>query len=309
MLCLHAEVDLDISSEPLTKEDIISAIKTLKNRKAPGRDNLSAELFKADPGVAAEILMPLFAAIWRERMIPNDWSEGIIVKIPKKGALKDCNNWRGITLLSIQSKILAKIIIQRISVAVDQQLRKEQAGFRKGRGCIEQIFALRNIIEQCTEWQRQLYINFVDFEKDFDSIHRESLCRILRMYGIPQQLVLIIKSFYSSFTCRVGTSDISFKVKTGVRQGCVMSALLFNLAIDWVMRRTTEDQTRGIRWTLFSELENLDFADDLALFSHTHQHMQEDTSRLCEFAQQIGLNISEKKTEVMTLNIPNASQV
>jgi hypothetical protein len=62
-----------------------------------------------------------------------------------------------------------------ISKAVDDNLSKEQAGFRKGRGCTDQIFVLRNIIEQCSEWQRKLYINFVDFQKAFDSLHRESL--------------------------------------------------------------------------------------------------------------------------------------
>ena len=176
--------------------------------------------------------------------------------------------------MSIPSKILAKIIITRIIDAVDQNLRREQAGFRKGKGCTDQIFALRNIIEQCTEWQRKLYINFVDFEKAFDSIYRDSLWKILRKYGIPEQLVLVIKSFYTNFTCRVGNSNHKFQVKTGVRQGCVMSAVLFNIAIDWVMRQATEDQKRGIRPS-FSTLEDLDFADDLALLSHTHQHMQE----------------------------------
>ena len=78
-----------------------------------------------------------------------------------------------------------------------------------------------------------------------------------------------------------------------------MSALLFNLTIDWVMRQTTSDRPRGIRWTLFSNLEDLVFADDLTLVSHTHQHMQEKTSRLSMFAQQVGLTISYKKTEVM----------
>ena len=63
-----------------------------------------------------------------------------------------------------------------------------------------------------------------------------------------------------------------------------MSALFFNIVIDWVMRRTTENQARGIRWTLLSTLEDLDFADDLALVSHTHQHMQEKTSRLSTFS-------------------------
>lgn len=142
--------------------------------------------------------------------------------------------------------------------AIDKQLREEQAGFQKGRGCVDHIFTLRNIIEQCTEWQRQLYINFVDFEKAFDSIHRDSLWRIL------EQVVLLIRSFYTNFTCQIGNS---FAVKTGVRQGCVMSALLLNLVMDWVMRRATEDKPRDIRWT---QLEDLNFTDDVALFSHTH---------------------------------------
>ena len=166
---------MDVSSIPPTKEEVIAAIKSLKNGKAPGFDNLNAELFKADPELAAKILLPLFTIIWERKTVPDDWAEGVIVKLPKKGSLKNCNNWRGITLLSIPSKILAKIIITRITDAVDQSLRREQAGFRKGKGCTDQIFALRNIIEQCTEWQRKLYINFVDFEKAFDSIHRDSL--------------------------------------------------------------------------------------------------------------------------------------
>ena len=302
----EAETDLDISIEPPSKQEIIAAIKTLKNKKAPGEDNLNAELFKMDPELAAEILLPLFVSIWEQKIIPEDWTQGIIVKIPKKGNLQECSNWRGITLLSIPGKILAKIIILRMNNAVDKVLRNEQAGFRKERGCIEQIFALRNIIEQCTEWQRQLFVNFIDFEKAFDSLHRESLWRILRFYGIPQEIVLIIKSFYMNFRCRVGSdSSLTFEVKTGVRQGCVMSALLFNLAIDWVMRRTTSDAARGIRWTLFSTLEDLDFADDLALLSHTKAHIQEKTSKLNENAQLIGLRINKKKSEVMTLNVPN----
>ena len=154
------------------------------------------------------------------------------MKIPKKGALRNCNNWRGITLLSVPSKILAKLIIRRISEAVDQQLRKEQTGFRKGWGCTDQIFTLRNIIEQCTEWQRQLYINYVDFEKAFDNIHRESLWRILRVYGIPQQIVLVIKSYYNNFKCRVENSDFSFSVGTGVRQGCSICRRGFSTAAE-----------------------------------------------------------------------------
>ena len=161
----YPDTDLDVSTAPPEKEEIIAAIRSLKNGKSPGQDSLNAELFKAELEFAAQVLQPLFATIWEEKQLLNGWTEGVIVKIPKKGALSNCNNWREITLLSAPSKILAKLIIKRISEAVDQQLRQEQAGFRKGRGCIDQIFTLRNIIEQCTEWQRQWYINYVDFEK------------------------------------------------------------------------------------------------------------------------------------------------
>ena len=83
--------------------------------------------------------------------MPADWTKGVIIRIPNKGALGDSNNWRSITLLSLQRKILAKIIMKRISGSVDAGIRKKQAGFRKERGCTDQIFTLRNIIEQCTE--------------------------------------------------------------------------------------------------------------------------------------------------------------
>ncbi|XP_012939977.1 uncharacterized protein LOC106012232 [Aplysia californica] len=79
-----------------------------------------------------------------------------------------------------------------------------------------------------------------------------------------------------------------------------MSAILFNLDIDWVMRKTTDDTLRGIRWTLFSTLEDL--ADNLELLSHTNQHMHEKTNQLHKYGRQIRLKISQKKTEVMTLN-------
>ena len=156
-------------------EEIIAAIRSLKNGKSPGQDNLSAEVFKAHPQLAADLLQPLFTDIWEGKKLPKDWTEGVIAKIPRKGALKNCNNWRGITLLSVPSKILAKIIIQRIADTVDQQLRREQAGSQKRKEMYRADLHLAYITEQCIEWQRQLCINFVDFEKAFDSVHRESL--------------------------------------------------------------------------------------------------------------------------------------
>ena len=168
---------------------------SLKNNKASGNNQLPAEVFKSDPALSADILHPLFCMIWDNDIIPTTWCEGNIIILPKKGDLTNCNNWTGITLLSILSKIFSKIIIARIKTSVDNKLRSEQTGFRKRKGCCDQVFVLRNIIKQCTEWQRQLIINLIDFEKVFDSIHRESLWKILRQYGIPTKIVNLIKAF------------------------------------------------------------------------------------------------------------------
>ena len=86
-------------------------------------------MLKADVETSAEVLTDFFHSIWASETIPEDWARGLIVKLPKKGNLNTCDNWRG--------------------AANDSRLREEQAGFRKRRGCIDQIFALRNIIEQC----------------------------------------------------------------------------------------------------------------------------------------------------------------
>ena len=98
-----------------------------------------------------------------------------MVKLPKKGDLGNCDNWRGVTLPPITSKVLSKIIHTRLAEAVDEYTRQEQAGFRPGRSCSDHIFTLRQILAQSKELNAPLYANFIDFEKAFDSIHRDSL--------------------------------------------------------------------------------------------------------------------------------------
>lgn len=208
-------------------------------------------------------------------------------------------------MLPIASKILGRIVIDRIKIGIDKKLRPEQAGFRQGKSTTEQIFILRNIIEQSIEWQSSLYINFIDFEKAFDSIHRDSLWEIMRQYGIPGKIINIVKLMYSDSVCAVlddGEVTEWFQVKTGVKQGCVMSGFLFLLVIDWMMRETTKDNNTGIRWQMTSKLEDLDFADDIALLSSSHSQMQKKTNSITGLASRVGLKVNKKKTKIMRMN-------
>ena len=160
-------------------------------------------MLKADPVTLANILLNLLVTIWEDETLPSDWRKRLIVKLAKKGDLQICDNWRGITLLSVPSKVFCKILLGRIDEVIDNKLREEQAGFRRGRGCIDQIFAIRNIIEQCIEWKMPLYINYIDFKKAFDSVHRETLWKIVRSYGIPMKICNLMQAFYENFECSV----------------------------------------------------------------------------------------------------------
>ena len=145
--------------------------------------------------MSEEVLLDLCNRIWREEKIPEEWMKGLLIKLPKKGDLSYCKNWHGIMLLNIASKVFYRVILERMKFALDEKLREEQAGFRDGRSCTDQISMLR-IKEQSIEWQSSLYINFIDFEKAFDSISREVLWRLLRYYGMPTKVVNIIRALY-----------------------------------------------------------------------------------------------------------------
>ena len=274
----EAEVMLDVNTEKPSKEEIAKAIQKQKNRKAPGPDGIPAEILKADLNTSTQMLYEIFEKVWEEETIPEDWKEGYLVKVPKKGDLANCNNYRGITMLSVPGKILSQIILQRLIDALEEILRDQQMGFRKNRSCTDHIATLRIIAEQSLEWNSSLYITFIDFEKAFDSVDHNTLWKILRHYGIPEKFIAIIQqSYYNSQIRVIHNRELTppFSVKTGVRQGCILSPMLFLLVIDWIMKTTTEGSRTGLQWTLLSQLHDLDFADDIALLSHNHRHAQD----------------------------------
>ncbi|PFX25640.1 LINE-1 retrotransposable element ORF2 protein [Stylophora pistillata] len=214
----EAEHLLPVNCAIPSRREISSAIRKMKDGKAAGTDNIPAEAFKADITTTTEVLHELFKSIWEDEKSPTEWKEGLIVKLPKKGNLRDCDNHRGITLLCTASKVFNRIVLERLRSAVDGRLRDQQAGFSQARSCADQIATLRIIVEQSTEWNSSLYINFVDYQKAFDSLDRPFLWKLLAHYGIPQKFINIIRNSYEGTTCKViheGQLSDSFEVKTG----------------------------------------------------------------------------------------------
>ena len=201
--------------------------------------------------------------------------------------------------------MLSNIIYARLKDEAQGALSEEQAGFRKDRGCSDHIFALRHIIEPCEEWQKGVLLNFLDFKRAFDSVHRASMWKIVRLYGIPTKLVNLMKSMYDGTESCVrvsqGHTDF-FNVDSGVRQGDSLSPLLFNIVLDFVMKKV-EQIGGGIEWTAGRRLRNLAYADDICFLSEDMTDMRRMTEAVVTEAAKVGLRVNTRKTELMKIRI------
>ena len=119
---------------------------------------------------------------------------------------------------------------------------------------------------------------------------------------------MLYSDFKSQVIWNTALTD-AFSVTTGVKQGCIISPLLFIQGIDWVLKQVTSGVNRGIRWTLTSVLEDLDFADDIVLLAHRHQDMQDKTNALATTAGNLGLKINIKKTRHLRMNSRNNESI
>lgn len=303
---------LDLNMEAPSMAEVEKAIRKLKNHKAPGPDGIAAELIKQGPKELVEELHRIIVKIWHAESVPDDWRKSLICTIYKKGDKSDCSNYRGISLLSIPGKVFGHIMLDRMRAAVEGKLRENQGGFRSGRGCTDQIFCLRVLMEKVIEFQLPTLAIFVDFKAAFDSVHRPSMWHILSDYGIPAKYVRLIQCVYKDSEAAVlvdGERTDWFRVETGVRQGCIWSPLLFGVLIDFVLRKACDANQTGIPLkkrmrTLFGiepaeYLADLDYADDVTLVVTDNPRGDRALHSLSMAGGEVGLPISKPKTKGM----------
>ena len=272
---------LDVTMGNISIEEVAKSIHALKNNKAGGLDEVTGELLKHGRETVAEELTYLFNLIWQAEDVPGDWRHGATVKLPKKGNLSDCNNWRGITILSIPGKVFFSVLLNRLREHVDNRLPEEQAGFRKGRSCSEQIFTLMTILEKSLE---HLIINLINYQNGFDRIPHESLWEIFKLYGVPGKLTNIFKTIYLHSSCCVktcvGNTGEMFDTETDVmQQGYILSHFLVLITIDRLFHDYRDGRCRFWNRVGAEDVE-LDFADDLSALSNTLAGIQEITNNL-----------------------------
>lgn len=306
--------------------ELMRAVKSLKDNKSPGPDSIPAEILKQGGYLLLKELYQYILEVWDKECVPQQWKDANIITIYKnKGERSLCGNSRGISLLSVAGKILSKILLQRLSTKITEDLLPEsQCGFRRDRGTVDMIFTVRQLQEKAREQNRDLHMAFIDLTKAFDSVNREFLWEVLRISGCPPKFVNLIRQFHEGMRARVtmaGEESEPFDVATGVKQGCVKAPVLFNLyilCVTTLLHRSLQERSGiNISFRLDGSLFNirrfqsrtkvsldhvleLQYADDCALVADSPEALQAALTTIAEAYTRLGLTINISKTEVLS---------
>ena len=253
----------------------------------------------------------------------------------KKSDRSDCNNFRGISLVSHAGKVLLKIVANRLSDFCEAQqiLPEEQCGFRPARSTIDMLFVVRRLQELGRQRKIPLYMCFVDLQKAYDSVDRELLWKVLARAGVPSVMIDVIRQFHDGMRARVRMDDGElsewFEVTQGLRQGCVLSSLLFNIffaaVIEVVLQRFSDDDAilenlvfldegngGGPDETLLDRVRRavwgMLYADDAGIVSRSPTGLARMMTVIVEVFGAFGLTVLEKKTETLRMRAPEKAQ-
>ena len=173
------------------------ALNEMKGGKAPGMDSVRAEMLNEGDVTVLEWLVRVFNICFMLSAVPVDWVIACMVPLHKgKGDVHEFSNFRGTSLLSVVGKVYGRVLINRIRDETENVIVEVQSGFRRGRGCTDQIFIIRQICEKYLGKGKDVYFAFLDLEKVYDRVDRDAMWNVLRLYGIGGRLLRGVKSLY-----------------------------------------------------------------------------------------------------------------
>ena len=301
------------SGTSIMKDEIQKALKSMKDGKATGPDESPAEALNALDGQHIEIITSLCNIIYNSGMIPTEMKHSVFITLSKKPKAMICTEFRTISLMSHVTKILLKIIQQRMANKIDKEVSRLQSGFQPGTGTgtREGICSLRTICERATDVQKDVYICFIDYTKSFDRVKHIKMKECLSEIGMDEKDLQIITKLYweQSASVRTGSGMTSeFKRKKGVRQGCVLSQYLFNLYTEKIFREVEDMKGVNIGGV---NINNLRYADDTVLLAQGPMFLQALLTAVNEKGKTYGMEMNIIKTKSIMISrkrpVPNIS--
>lgn len=288
--------------------EVKRAVEGASRGKASGVDLIPSEVLKND--VSVLFLHVLFNVCFNKGTVPAIWGKCVIKPIPKSSSTdpRDPLSYRGIALASAVYKLYCSVINERLTKWAESRhiIADEQNGFRKKRSTTDHISSLTSIIDTRKKLKQSTFCAFIDFRKAYDTINRTKLWRRLSEVGVSGKLFRSIKSLYSSVTSCVRINNLHtdwFDVKCGLRQGCILSPVLFNLYVNDIAQYL-KALGKGVK----CDDDNvciLMYADDIVLLAETEQDLQILLNALYGWCSSNGMIVNGNKSKIVHFRNPS----
>ena len=299
-------LDLGVLNSEITAEEVLKAVKSLKNNKASGTDGIKNEMLKISCLSNVELYVNLFNLVLKSEVYPGAWRNNYIKPIFKGGCFNDPSHYRGVAISSCFGKFFAKVLNNRLDIFLENHdiLSKVQIGFKKKCRTSDHILTLKTLIDRAFRSAKRLYTCFVDLKKAFDTVNRQALMYKLHCCGVEGSFLNIIRSMYQevNYALKLEEGETEFfSSKVGVKQGCILSPTLFSLYIndfyDCVDCNLCDAPT----------LENVKvpcllYADDIVLVSETEKGLQKSLDTLQDYCNSWDLQVNVEKTKIIVFN-------
>ena len=295
------EEQIDTCDSEITLEELGKALKEMANKKSPGTDGFTTEFYKFFWIDIKEIILKSIKYAFENNSLSIEQKRGILSIIPKKGKdLRRLPNWRPLTLLNTDYKILTKVLATRLQKVLPTLISLDQSGYIKGRFIGENIRNIYDVIEYTTLEQKAGMLVALDFEKAFDSISWPFLFKTLESFNFGPNFKKWIKVLYSNpQSCVINNGHYSsfFNTTRGIRQGCPISALLFILVVEIMAINIRENKKiKGINCGN-STIKIGQLADDTILYLKDQESLVECLEFIKHFSKSSGLKLNTSKSE------------
>lgn len=297
--------DKEFCDSDLNIDECAKALKDMPNDKSPGSDGLTTNFYKFFWPDIKDLLFDSYCYSFKNGILSPDQRRAVINLIPKKDKdLRHLKNWRPVSLLNTDYKILTKTLSNRLQQVISKLIHSDQVGYIHGRFIGENIRTISNLMTYTSLNKIPSLIALVDFEKAFDTIEWSFLFESLQRYNFGDSFIGWIKTLYtdiSSCTGNNGYFSRYFNLSRGLRQGCSISALLFILVAEILAIAIRSNKNiNGIKVDDKIFKINL-LADDTTLFLADFTSLEAAISLFDTFALCSGLKINIEKTEVIPL--------
>jgi hypothetical protein len=288
----------------ITAAEVVAVINKMAVAKAGGCDGVLPFMLKRGGEGMVAGLRRLLQTVWEQEAVPVEWKRGQVVPIFKGGTESALGDYRGITLLSVVGKVLEGVVLARVEkwLAKTGGLSDEQGGFRAGRGTADLIWLVSEVVQRRREQKQRSFVCFVDVQKAYDTVWQAGLWKRLWDVGVRGKAWRLLQEWYRGCTSSVlvdGEETRAFDLQQGVKQGAVLSPVLYAVFIDGVVeelrRRRLGVEEAGV-WVGI-----VLYADDMALLARSREELEAMMAVVVEYSRRWRFGLNAGKTKVLVV--------